>query len=413
MKTKTALIIILAVYSLSRLVNLLALPIFNDEAFFLAMGKIVAGNPLANLFINFSDGKEPLFFWLSALTPTLFLARLAAVVLGALALLAIYRLSQKSLFAPLAFIVSPFLFFYQRLAAQENLLFLFLAWGLVFVTNPWLTGLFFGLALLTKTTAAVFILGSLPWWFKNWRQFLIVSLVVGVSYGVMLLLPSSSRILAHNQQYAGLISPGQMIINFKQALRWLWGYQSLTFLLALVAPIFIKDKVFAGKLWLAMIGPLLLEAAVAKIFFPRYFLFILIPMVLLASQAVKRCPWLALCFLPNVVLIGKIISNVAFAPLPYIERWQYIESWPSGYGLKETAAYLQSQKAKNVVVEDIMITRSGLPYYYPQGSYNVEGKGQWYVFALKQDPPVDQSLVWRFSISKPDSREKITVYQKI
>ena len=59
--------LILVLYLVSRLTNLLALPIFNDEAFFIWAGRQIAADPVRNIFLNFADGKEPLFFWLFSL----------------------------------------------------------------------------------------------------------------------------------------------------------------------------------------------------------------------------------------------------------------------------------------------------------------------------------------------------------
>lgn len=408
---KKAWLFISFAYLLTRLYNLMSLPIFNDEAFFIWVGRQIASNPVHNLFLNFSDGKEPLFFWLSALTPTLFLGRLAAVLLGFAGLVAIYKLSQKSLAAVAVFIVSPFLLFYQRLAMQENLLFFFLILGLVFSKNPWLLGTFFGLALLTKTTALVFIVGSLPLWFRNFRQTFHVGAVLLFFYSLIFLSPAAQNIVAHNSQYIGLISPAQFFINLKQAIRWLWEYQSIVFILAVIAPLLIKDKIFGAKLWLAMLVPVILESMVAKIFFPRYFLFSLIPMCLLVGLAVKQHKILMLCLIPGLFLSWQIISNVKTALLPYIERWQYLESWPSGGGIKETAQFLAKQKAQTVVVEEgIMITQFGLPYYYPTAKYFANQTGEYYVFDKEQNnfPP---GLKLVFSYPKIGGKERITVYQ--
>ncbi len=75
---------------------------------------------------------------------------------------------------------------------------------------------------------------------------------------------------------------------------------------------------------------------------------------------------LLLFLIPNLILSFQIIKDVKTANLPYIEKWQYVEAWPAGYGIKETAEYLKSQNIKSVRTEDIMITRNGLIYYYPE-----------------------------------------------
>jgi hypothetical protein len=45
-----------------------------------------------------------------------------------------------------------------------------------------------------------------------------------------------------------------------------------------------------------------------------------------------------------------VISQPANAALPAVDRFQYIEGWASGYGVKETAAFLQSQSGNRPVI---------------------------------------------------------------
>ena len=79
-------------YLVTRLINLDKLPIFNDEAFFIHAARQIISNPLQNLFFNFSDGKEPFFFWLYTLpvkfsSDALLGIRLFTVILGFLPLI--------------------------------------------------------------------------------------------------------------------------------------------------------------------------------------------------------------------------------------------------------------------------------------------------------------------------------------
>ncbi|MEK7127632.1 MAG: hypothetical protein AAB838_02820, partial [Patescibacteria group bacterium] len=74
----------IVLYLVTRLYNLMDLPLFNDEAFFLWAGRQIRENPLQNIFINFSDGKEPLFFWLYSPADSLILLRLFSVIFGLL-----------------------------------------------------------------------------------------------------------------------------------------------------------------------------------------------------------------------------------------------------------------------------------------------------------------------------------------
>ncbi|MBI4099936.1 hypothetical protein HY440_02915 [Candidatus Microgenomates bacterium] len=395
--------LIFALYFFSRLANLQALPIFNDEAFFIWVGRQVASNPTQNLFLNFTDGKEPLFFWLFALPQALPLdgllaGRLFSVVLGAAALFFLYRLG--GFWAALVFVLSPFLLLTQQLAVQENLLILLLVLALYF-QKKWWFGIFAALAMFTKTTAVLYLLPLVN------RKNLLAALLATLLY-----LPIvATSVFTHNAAYAGL--GADFWTNLKQAGRWLVEYQGWPFvLLAFFAPMILRSP--KGWLWWILgFGPIVAEALVAKIFFPRYFVFSIVPLALLAGTVIKKYRLALLVLLPNLLLSWQIVSDVRNAPVPTIERWQYIESWPAGYGIKEAAQFLKQQQAQKVIVEDIMVTKYGLPYYYPQAEYKINGVGDWYVFARQQDPPIDPALVLKFSYSKPAGREKITVYQKI
>ncbi|MDO8515353.1 MAG: hypothetical protein Q7S14_02545, partial [bacterium] len=102
----------------------------------------------------------------------------------------------------------------------------------------------------------------------------------------------------------------------------------------------------------------------AKIFFPRYFLFVIPILIIIVTKYFNK--YLLLLFLiPNLILSFQIIKDIKTANLPYIEKWQYVEAWPAGYGIKETAEYLRFNGISSVITEDIMITNNGLQYYYP------------------------------------------------
>ena len=394
--------LIIFAYLVTRLINLMALPIFNDEVFFIWAGRRIVSNPVKNIFLNFSDGKEPLFFWLYSLPVKLFPdpllgIRLFTIVLGLASLIYFLRISQKLklnvFLAGLAFIVNPFILFYERIGMQETLLtFLLLAGSYYLLINKKiLTGLFLGLALLTKTSALALIVFTVPFFLikKNYLTLLVMILIyLPIIFGL-------TNVTAHNSGYIGLINWQQILANFKQVISWSADY--------LGWPMTVVG--FPALL------PAFLEGAIAKIFFPRYFLFCAPFVILLSAWLLRKLNWLFLLILiPNLILSFQIVSNIPSAPLPAIERWQYLESWPSGYGIREVAEFLKEQNAQKIVVEDIMITRYGLPYYYSGGSYQVGGIGDWYVFTRQQEAPADKSLILRFSIPKTGIKERISVW---
>lgn len=391
-------------YLATRLVNLTALPLFNDEAFFLWVGSQIRQNPQNNLFLNFSDGKEPLFFWVYSLFPGLLGIRLLSVFFGFLTFILFIKICRRFLsdrgqfIAVVLYLFSPFLLFYQRLGMQETLLtFLLTAVVWFYLQNSKiLLGIFIALSLLTKSSALAFLIFLLPYIIikKNFRSLLIAAIIY-----FPIAIIGFNAISSHNSSYVGIISPEQILTNFKQLIKWLIDYQGL--------PLTI--------LGLPAILPAIVESLVAKIFFPRYFLFCAPFFILFAAKIIDKIHrqnaaifTFVLILFPNVFLTLQIIFNVTQAKLPYIERWQYLESWPSGFGIKETAGFLEQNQAQTIVVEDIMITRYGLSYYHPKANYQVGGIGDYYVFSRQS--PTDKSLVLKFSYPKVGNHEEITVW---
>jgi hypothetical protein len=316
------------------------LPVFNDEAFFLWAGRQIRGNPLQNLFINFSDGKEPLFFWVYGLAPDLLTLRLLSVFFGFLTFI-YFRKITNNFWASLFFILSPFLLFYQRIGMQESMLTFLLTAAMYYLVNHrfFLAGIFAGLSLLTKTTALALLI---PLFFL---KFNIITIIICFLFYLPVFILGSS-VSVHNSSYIGLIPLSQIITNFKMAISWLWGYQGFWGVLGILTP------------------PVVIESLIAKIFFPRYFLFIIPFLIILISKLPKLL--LVLLIIPNIILSYQIISSVKTANLPYIEKWQYLEAWPAGYGIKETADFLITQSIRSVKTEDVMVVKYGLSYYYPE-----------------------------------------------
>jgi hypothetical protein len=298
--------------------------------------------------------------------------RLFSVFLGFFTLIYVQKIAQRLkinvTLVSLTFIFSPFLLFYERIGMQETLLTLCLTAAVYyfFAKRQILLGIFLGFAILTKTSAFALIIFLLPFlvykkYFKSLALMLLVSLLVFLGFG---------QISTHNSGYFGLISLSQMLANLKQAFWWWWGYQGPIGIFGFLSP------------------PVFFECLVAKIFFPRYFLFVVPISILVFIKLVKK-PWLVLLFLiPNLILCQQIIFDIKSANLPYIEKYQYIEAWSAGHGIKETAKFLENNKIRTINTEDIMITKYGLKYYYPQleigdSNYSVLKKSKEIADALK------------------------------
>ena len=167
-------------FLITRLFNLLIIPIFTDEAIYTYWAQIALHDP-ANRFISLVDGKQPLFIWIAAIfqkfiSDPLFASRLVSALAGLGSFIGIY-LVAKTLFsdkvgkiAALLYIILPLTLLYDRLAIFDSLLTMLGIYSVFFTIKlakeprldlAILTGTSIGLATLTKSSG-VFFLYLLP-----------------------------------------------------------------------------------------------------------------------------------------------------------------------------------------------------------------------------------------------------------
>lgn len=353
------LIIASVIYFISRGWNLLSLPVFIDEAIYLRWAQDIIHHGL--IWVSFSDGKEPLFIWVLALfskfiADPLLAGRLVNVVSGWGLMMGVYLLAKRllnqkaAILAVILYLTSPFILFYNRIALLDNFLVFLGCFYLLFLVKKkhFLAGVFLGLALITKTNAFIFLI-ALPFFWPAPSFFLGLGLV----YLPVFFAPGYHNVFSKDQSVFLAFSPGLFWPNFKMSLRdwWLIYFGAIPLLAALLGSV---QSVFLAAL---LFGPWLVEAAVGKIFFPRYLLFMAIPVFLLAANFLQRLPrkLLIVFFLIAVaqplVLSSWILKDVASAPIPVVERWQYLEGWPAGYGSDQLVSFLQIKaKQKSIIV---------------------------------------------------------------
>jgi hypothetical protein len=383
---------IIVSYAVTRLVGITKLPIFNDEAIYIqwAVG-VWRGHPFAPLV----DGKL-LHVWLCSLVVPLaanplWAARAVSILGGVMAMYACFHIgtrlySQKAgLVAAALYVICPFTLFYDRIALPDNLLSAFAAltllWSIALVQDgrwyyAWLLGLSMAAAILCKIpgllTLPVPILTALLL-ANSPRARLMRHLALSYCIAVALTTLPIVRIVLTTHQYeksilgentAALVT--QLAVNIRAIYEWLWFYWTPPVLiLAILGLVFATLKLKRETLLLAVASflPILAFTAVSRILFVRYVLLATVPMLVLAggitasvadyiglsgrSQFLLRLDPFSILFLMIVALFAwrvdwLLLTNPAVAPLPAAERYQYIEDWPSGYGVAEAADYLRS-----------------------------------------------------------------------
>jgi len=168
-----AALLILALYFVTRLINLKGVPVFIDETIYLKWTRAALGGHLwASLLY---DGKPPLHSWamvplVGLMKDQLLAGRLTTVFFGGLTTLGLF-LTGKELkdwrlgaVAAFLYVACPFTFFYDRLAIAEGMLLTLFVFAVYFavkaarsVNSYYLigAGVCVGLALLTKGTATL------------------------------------------------------------------------------------------------------------------------------------------------------------------------------------------------------------------------------------------------------------------
>ncbi len=329
--------ILIALYAVVRTTGLTALPIFSDEAIYIHWAQIINGQP-GEFLISKVDGKQPLFFWLNAVTLNFFAdpllaGRCVSLMAGGASVLGIYWIGRtlfstaSGFLAGLIYIFCPYMFFFDRLALVDSLLSalgIWAFWGslqLALAAKPlqagfrWLA-ILLGLALLTKATALllfpvvlmVFYLWEVhrrPGFWKHLATagfiVLAINLVAflgGPDIGVQGRVP-----FLHKPDY--FILPAELM-SFPWSL-WLrnaWvirdfyvSYLTFTVVMILLAGIFYfireRDKKEMA-LWLWFVIPTGTIVLVANGFFSRYLVMMVPPLMLLTARTLERLVgWLA------------------------------------------------------------------------------------------------------------------------
>jgi len=148
-----------------------------------------------------------------------------------------------------------------------------------------------------------------------------------------------------------------------------WAIHYLTwpiFLSAILAGLavwkFPREKLLLLGWWFAPFFALALDG---RVLYPRFILFMILPLVILSGVAVvwiwnhfRGSVWrwvlLTILFFGSFYTDYYIIANPLYAPIPSADAGQYINDWPSGWGIPKVNAFLlkESQKGKISVYTD-------------------------------------------------------------
>jgi len=384
---------VLILFSL-RFFNLTILPVFADEAIYIRWAQIMKAEETLR-FLPLSDGKEPLFMWVTMglqkfVSDPLLAGRLVSIFSGLGTLFGVsvlafllFKNKKAALIAGLLYAVSPFVFFFDRMALVDSMLTMFGVWTFIFSYLAFtkerldfaiLAGFALGGAWLTKSPALFFAL-MLPtlWIFIKSPKRLIkvvpltlVTIIIGYGmFSILHLGPNFELIARRNLDYVYPIS--HFLTTPLDPLKpwllqsWQWlvmmGPWSLL-ILGLSGYIFNYKKKWKELLILSIwfFGPIFVESEFAKVLTARYILFTIPFFIITASSAFLEnrknimkilAVLLALFIVQSLIFDYNLITNPTKANLPRSERSGYLEEWTAGQGISEVAKYIQNYQFQN------------------------------------------------------------------
>lgn len=406
--TLAGLVLLIISAAVLRLYYLNLIPVFADEAIYIRWAQVMRSEPSLR-FLPLSDGKQPLFMWvvmpaLKFISDPLIAGRVVSVFSGIGTLVGVFTLSyilfksrKASLLASLLYALSPFAFFFDRMALVDSMLSFFGVWTLIFsilaVKNlrldfALLAGFSLGGAMLTKSPSIFFLL-LLPvsllfvptktkevLWHKIAKAvgLLAVSALLAYAiYNVLRLGPNFHLIGSRNFDYVHpyarfFESPLDPFLgHMDKILYWfeIMGPISLL-LMALLGALGnfkkYKKEVFVLLAWAVI--PLLAQAEFAKVLTSRYIFFTLPSIIILASSILKKFkkpPYLygvyAIVFLfivQSLLFYLPFFNNPANANWP--EREGYLANWTAGTGIREAAAIIKHERDANPSIQIVVGT---------------------------------------------------------
>ncbi len=399
-------------YVVSHLLRLTSLPVFADEAIYIRWTQLMIDDFGRYAMFPLNDGKTPLQMWLMipfqfVFSDQLFAGRFLSVVIGLAQLGATaYLLSslggrRKTVWlAMLMTTVLPFWYLHHRLALIDGMLTLWLTvsvigwvkFGQGFAQGKklygWLVlgGVGFGLALLTKLTALVFIpvftlYCCYPVNLKiRERWWLLVHIGAACAIGLAMfallrLHPSFGQLFSRGSDFLypwrEVLLEGklfQTLPNFPNYIYYFLAYLTPSVIFLSLAGLFLKPHQRTHHLlfWSALVF-ILPIALLGKVVYPRYLLPAALFLTVSAALAVQslfdrfvtqaRSPYqkgavgLTLLLLLSNAIAGSVsfmgvsLINPDETPFVAADRSQYLTEWSSGHGIKETVDFIHLEAA--------------------------------------------------------------------
>jgi 4-amino-4-deoxy-L-arabinose transferase-like glycosyltransferase len=391
--------VLLSLYLASRLAGLMALPMFLDErihlrwAYWIEQGR--------RLRVPLLAGRGLSVYLLAGIAPhaddPLRAGRLLTVAIGLVTLVAGHRLAlcltgdrRVADLTALFYIACPFTLAYDRMVLTDAFLAAFTALTLLLSMalaeeprsrSGIALGVAMALGVLSKTTGLVlFVFPLLAWALlgRNRRR-AVAPLACAYAMAATLAAYPLWLFFRKTDELAGAIGlgdgdtsfAGNASTNLGLAASWLWTYWTpplIVLALAGLTAALVRRERAREAVLLALLaaGPAVAFVAVSEIWYPRYLLFTTVPFLPLAAwgfvAAVDAARTrthmgpsaarvfggaaLLLALAPGLRFDLALWTDPSRAPFPPLDRFQYVDGWPSGYGLRDSMKFLGAERAR-------------------------------------------------------------------
>lgn len=411
------LAILVLVYFIFRLLSVLSLPIFTDEAIYIRWAQIAKQD--ANWrFISLTDGKQPMFIWLTIVTlrfiqDPLLAGRVVSVGAGFFTLIGMFFLGREifknnkiGLISSALYVVFPMSLVYDRMALYDGLVGSFAVWSLFLIVQlarkvqldvALILGMVMGGGVLTKTSGffSIYLLPLSLILFNlrekqtkkrilKWIFLAIIAVTLAYGfYSILRLSPFFHIIAEKNAIFVyplkdWLDHPFNFFIGNWKAF-WDWVNRYLTWpLLALalssffISKSFIREKIF---LFLWFIIPIIALGLFGRTIYPRFIFFMLLSLLpLIAFSLVSIYPrlkrtslFIIFCFLIFLLPLKTdffILTDFSQAFIPVSDIRQYHNDWPAGVGIKESVEFFKKEAEKGKIYIATQGTFGLMPFAY-------------------------------------------------
>ena len=384
MTSRSSLALLFLIYFVTRLVGLVRLPMFLDESWHISWSMWIAEGLEWEVPWQYGKGLSVfvnalLFPW--AAPEYLGAARAVTVCFGAVALGGVFKTAralydgQTASVAALFQIFCPYALFHDRLVLTDPVQSAFATlalWLSVRVAQNGRTrdALWLATALVLSVFSKAlgllsFLLPALAWLsVGSARRERLKPLALAYAVGGGVVVYPLWRFLTETSTVRAAIDKseegplGRMLDNAPLAWEWISSYWTLPLLVlagfALIAALLKRERpaLFLGG---AVLLPLAAFLAISTLWFPRYLVFLTPPLAILAARGLisltrrfgasgrLRALAVGLALFPAVRFDAALWTSPAQAPFAAVERFQFVNGWPSGYGVNDTLQFFREE----------------------------------------------------------------------